>query len=222
MEVTNRPLNDSEYDRMAVVLDGFHSERAMNLEMLDGFFVALICSPDMVPPSKYLPEIWGGDVADSQALSGREELQTFLDLVTRHWNAVVHKLNSAEAFLPLLLEDEEGIVHGNDWALGFMRGMELCRDDWADLLNDENRGGALVAILAGFGQFSEEIGNFNPTPPSPQSSLLLLEFRRPALTSTALTQGSTHGVAGLSHQTVAGQPAKVLVDAQQGERPAAR
>jgi uncharacterized protein len=148
MEVTNRPLNDSEYDRMAVVLDGFHSERAMNLEMLDGFFVALICSPDMVPPSKYLPEIWGGDVADSQALSGREELQTFLALVTRHWNAVVHKLNSAEAFLPLLLEDEEGIVHGNDWAHGFMRGMELCRDDWADLLNDEKRGGALVPILA--------------------------------------------------------------------------
>jgi uncharacterized protein len=68
MEVTNRPLNDSEYDRVAAVLDGFHSERAMNLEMLDGFFVALICSPDMVPPSEYLPEICGGDVSNSQAL----------------------------------------------------------------------------------------------------------------------------------------------------------
>ena len=47
-------LTDEEYDHMAAVLHRFHSERAMNLEMLDGFFVALICSPDMVPPSEYL------------------------------------------------------------------------------------------------------------------------------------------------------------------------
>ena len=80
----------------------------MNLEMLDGFFAALICSPDTVPPSEYLPEIWGGDIPD-EALSDRGELQTFLDLVMRHWNAAVHTLHSEDVFLPLLLEDDEGV-----------------------------------------------------------------------------------------------------------------
>ena len=52
-----QPLSDAEYDRIGDVLSRFRSERAMNLEKLDGFFAALICSPDIVQPSEYLPEI---------------------------------------------------------------------------------------------------------------------------------------------------------------------
>jgi uncharacterized protein len=147
MAGSTQALTDEEYDHMAAVLDRFHSERAMNLEMLDGFFAALICSPDMVPPSEYLSEIWGGDMPD-EALSERQELQTFLDLVMRHWNAVVHALHSEDVFVPLLLEDDEGVAHGNDWANGFARGMELRREDWSELFDDTEHAGALVPILA--------------------------------------------------------------------------
>src|ERR1700693_558196 len=100
MPVTNRPLDDGEIDRMAAVLERFASKRAMSLEMIDGFFAALICSPEMVPPSEYLPEIWGGDMSDNEALSDKKELQEFFDLVVRHWNAVAHTLNSKHEFLP--------------------------------------------------------------------------------------------------------------------------
>ena len=51
-----RPLTDAEYDRLADTLNRFHGEGAMNLEQLDGFFAALICGPDRVHPSEYLPE----------------------------------------------------------------------------------------------------------------------------------------------------------------------
>jgi uncharacterized protein len=147
MAESSQALSDEEYDHMAAVLNRFHGERAMNLEMLDGFFAALICSPDMVPPSEYLPEIWGGDMPD-EALSDRGELQTFLDLVMRHWNAVVHTLHSEDVFLPLLLEDDDGVAHGNDWVNGFARGMELRREDWSELFDDTEHAGALVPILA--------------------------------------------------------------------------
>ena len=33
----------------------------MSIEMLDGYFAALICGPEMVLPSEYLPQIWGED-----------------------------------------------------------------------------------------------------------------------------------------------------------------
>jgi uncharacterized protein len=52
-----RPLTDAEYDRLADTLNRFHGEGAMNLEQLDGFFAALICGPNPVHPSEYLPEI---------------------------------------------------------------------------------------------------------------------------------------------------------------------
>jgi uncharacterized protein len=34
-----------------------------NAEEVDGFFAALICSPEIAKPSEYLPEIWGGEMA---------------------------------------------------------------------------------------------------------------------------------------------------------------
>ena len=55
---------------------------------------------------------------------------------------------ACEVYLPLLLEDESGIAHGNDWANGFLRGMEFGKEDWALLLDDEDYGGSLVAIFA--------------------------------------------------------------------------
>src|SRR4051794_8356775 len=123
-----RPLTDAEYDRLADTLNRFHGEGAMNLEQLDGFFAALICGPDRVHPSEYLPEIWGGsEMADEEAFASQQQLKDFLDLVMRHWNAIAETLQSGDVHLPLLLEDEHGITHANDWAQGFLRGMALRR-----------------------------------------------------------------------------------------------
>jgi uncharacterized protein len=146
--MATRPLTDAEYDRMADVLSSFSSERALNLEKLDGFFAALICGPDHVHPSEYLPEIWGGEMADEDAFASQQQLKDFLDLVMRHWSAIADNLQSGDMFLPLLLEDDEGAAHANDWAQGFMRGMELRREDWGELLDDEDHGGWIVPILA--------------------------------------------------------------------------
>ena len=75
-------------------------------------------------------------------------LQEFLSLIMRHWNVIADTLHSGDGFLPLLLEDENGISHGNDWAKGFLRGMELRKAEWAALLDDEKHGGWLVPIFA--------------------------------------------------------------------------
>jgi len=144
----NRPITEAEYDHIASVLNRFRDKLVMNLEMLDGFFAALICGPDLVLPSEYLPQIWGGDMPDQKAFANQQELQQFLDLVMRHWNMIAHTLRAGDVYLPLLLENEQGIVHANDWALGFMRGMALRQVDWSELVNDEERGGPLVPIFA--------------------------------------------------------------------------
>ncbi len=140
----SQPLADTELDHLSAVLERFGDKRSMNLEQLDGFLAALICGPELVPPSKYLPKIWGDQTVFEDASSAQE----FLSLIMRHWNAIADTLNSGEVYLPLLLEDESGIAHGNDWANGFLRGMEFGKEDWALLLDDEDYGGSLVAIFA--------------------------------------------------------------------------
>jgi uncharacterized protein len=146
--VKPQPLTDAELERLTAVLKRFGDKRSMNLEQLDGFLSALICCPDLVPPSEYLPKIWGGNIVLEDEFSAQPILKDFLSLVMRHWNAIVDTLNSGEVYLPLLLDDENGITHANDWANGFLRGMELRKEHWADLIDDEEHGGSLVAIFA--------------------------------------------------------------------------
>jgi uncharacterized protein len=146
--VKPKPLTDAELDRLTAVLKRFGDKNSMNLEQLDGFLAALICCPDLVPPSEYLPEIWGDNIVLEDGFSAKPILKDFLSLLMRHWNAIVDTLQSDEVYLPLLLEDENGNWHGNDWANGFLRGMELRKEHWASLLDDEENGGLIVPILA--------------------------------------------------------------------------
>ena len=96
----SQPLSDSELDALEVHLARFDSERAMNLEMSDGFFAALHCAPQVTPPSVFLPELWGGGEQDDDAFPGMEEYEAFASLVLRHWNDVGRRLSEDEAFLP--------------------------------------------------------------------------------------------------------------------------
>jgi uncharacterized protein len=140
----SQPLTDAEFDRLSEILERFDNKYSMNLEQLDGFLAALICGPELVPPSKYLPTIWGNRTVFEDTSSAQE----FLSLIMRHWNTIADTLNSGEVYLPLLLEDENGSTPANDWANGFLRGMEFGKEDWALLLDDEDYGGSLVAIFA--------------------------------------------------------------------------
>ncbi len=145
----NKPLSDAEYDKLESVLNQFQNEDVMNLEEIDGFFTALICSPEMTPPSIYLKEIWGDKgIPANEAFQNDQDISDFMNLLMQHWNTVVKKLSEDEVFLPLLLEDSDGTAKGNDWAKGFMRGMKLHQEDWAELMEDEENGGSLVPILA--------------------------------------------------------------------------
>jgi len=58
------------------------------------------------------------------------------------WNSIAGTLYAGEVHLPLLFEDDKGVAGANDWARGFMRGVELRREAWADLIASEEHGAA--------------------------------------------------------------------------------
>jgi uncharacterized protein len=146
--VKPQPLTDAEFERLNGLLGRFDNKRPMNLEQLDGFLAALICGPEIVRPSEYLPVICGSDMVFEDSFGTQSVLQDFLSLIMRHWNFIADTLHSGDVFLPMLLEDDDGVTHANDWATGFLRGMEFHKDRWAALLSDEQHGGLLVPIFA--------------------------------------------------------------------------
>jgi uncharacterized protein len=146
--VKPQPLTDAEFQRLSGVLGRFDNKHPMNLEQLDGFLAALICGPEIVHPSEYLPVICGDDMVLEDSFGAQSVLQDFLSLIMRHWNVIADTLHSGDVFLPLLLEDKNGISHATDWAKGFLRGMEFHKEQWAALLDDDEHGGLLVPIFA--------------------------------------------------------------------------
>ena len=119
----------------------------MNLVEMDGFFAALICGPELIPPSEYLEEIWGGDEAPFESIG---ELEEFLSLVMRHWNHIAGLLaDPNEIFEPQLwVEEGEEVPGGNRWAMGFMRGLEMRRESWNEIFKDEDKFAMLLPVLA--------------------------------------------------------------------------
>jgi len=138
----DRPLNDAECDRINAMLSRFHSEYAINnAEEIDGFFAALICSPELAKPSQYLPEIWGGEMADDEAFADRKGAQDFLSLLMRHWNNIARILEKGDVFAPLLFVDEEGTARANDWARG------VCAADSAVLYMAAGQANGIASAL---------------------------------------------------------------------------
>lgn len=142
------PLTDAEFERLSDVLERFGDKRTMNLEQLDGFLAAVVCGPEDIPQREYLRVIWGDDIINEDAFAAQPLLADFVSLVARHRDVIVHALQSGDVVMPVLLEDKDGIARANDWATGFMRGMELRRKNWSALLGDEEHGGSVVPIFA--------------------------------------------------------------------------
>ena len=150
------PLNDAEFDRLGAFLRGCKGGRAMNLEELDGFFAALIAGPETVMPSEYNREVFGGEMSDACEFSSLEGANEILGLMMRHWNTIAGTLLNGEVYVPLLLEDEHGVAQGNDWARGFMRGMHMRQDGWAELVEDEEHGGWLIPMMMLYHEHDED------------------------------------------------------------------
>src|ERR1035437_3487423 len=76
----NDPLTDAEFDRLGEFLKGCAGGKNMNVEELDGFFAALVASPEVVLPSEYLPEVFGGEMSDAHEFGSLEEANEILAL----------------------------------------------------------------------------------------------------------------------------------------------
>ncbi len=143
-------FSDSDLETLGEFLDQMWDDGAMDLEELDGFFAALHCCPELVLPSEYLPVILGSEDAleNEELFPNLDAAQLFFSLIMHHWNAVGEAFRSGDFFMPLLLEDDEGKSYGNSWALGFLRGADMRKELWEEILEDEDKMGWFVPMFA--------------------------------------------------------------------------
>lgn len=108
---------------------------------------------ERLPLSEYLPPLFGAATMAELAFEGAEQAQETVALLMRHQNLIAttlgRTLTDREAcYDPLLLEADDGVLRANDWARGFLRGTAWDRQAWADLLANEQQGGAVLPMFA--------------------------------------------------------------------------
>jgi uncharacterized protein len=160
-----RRLSDDDLDELAELLGAdWAPEKTMDIEQLDGLLAGLICSPRVLMPSVYLPEIFGGE---EPAFPDMATAQRFFDLLMRRnnqvataLNAPIERLDDPRAYVPLLLDwspdgeiarslaeagsNEPLPLAGELWARGFLHAVSLAREDWETLPEGDEEGAELV------------------------------------------------------------------------------
>ena len=116
-------------------------EGVLDISELDGLFTALVSGPVMIPPSRWLPAVWGDF---EPTWENAKDFEDVLSLMTRHMNGIAATLMEQPAdFAPMFLEREvEGKLYTivDEWCEGYLRGVALAADAW-------NVGGLPMTIL---------------------------------------------------------------------------
>lgn len=109
---------------------------------------ALICGPDLVPPSEYLPHICGEDYI----FDTTDKASDIAILIMRHWTAILialqRTLKVSDVYLPVLLEDKDGVAHGNDWVIEFMKGVQIHPKSWNAIFDADENTANMIPFMA--------------------------------------------------------------------------
>ena len=137
-----------EHDWLAGFLGSRQApEGTMSFEMLDGFFTALVIGPELVPPSEDLAEIWGTDDGGGPAWDSTEQAEFFFALLMKHWNAIAARRSAIAKHLPHIEQFGEALP-GEEWADGFLAGIDMRADAWQPIFDDRRADQIVLPILA--------------------------------------------------------------------------
>ena len=130
-------------------------ETTMPFEMLDGFFTALVIGPVLVPPSQYLPVVWGTEDGEGPIWDSTEQAQHVTTLLMKHWNAIAARRAAHAEHLPII--EHFGISEpAADWATGFTTAIDIRPEAWEPIFADRRADQLLLPMLALSGDAPEE------------------------------------------------------------------
>lgn len=118
----------------------------MSIEELDGFMTALVAGPELVPPSEFLPLIWGETDEDAMLFEDDAQYRFVLDLILRHWETIALRLDADFPHIPLLYDWDDAPA-GSKWAQGFGRAVGLSGSAWDPLVENEEMGPTILGPI---------------------------------------------------------------------------
>lgn len=134
---------------------------------MDGFLCAVLSGPKFIPPSQVLSWIFDSHAGEqAPRFASEQDLQRFMELVMRQWNAIAASLADG-SYEPLLMlnvgEDGREVTQFSDWCVGYMTGVGLDREGWSPLLQGEQAGLLHTMLMYGTETGWEAVDKNPPT-----------------------------------------------------------
>ncbi len=133
-------LSEQEMEALdSFLMSDATSSEVMMLDSLDGFLTAIASGPAIPTPDEWIPRVWGPAAEDAPTFTSDTQAEKITSLLIRHLNATVWSLNQElESFEPIFdvnvyEGDEHEYIDGENWANGYMTGIEMLRDSWKTL-----------------------------------------------------------------------------------------
>jgi len=121
-------------------------ENSMGVSDLDGFLTGILCSPELIMPSEWLPVVWGADEPDIK--DGDTHIWAIQEVLQRY-NDIAAGLNATEPFIePIFYQAPEGHQIAMDWCEGFMDAFHLRTELWDEFMKTEKGKEFIFPILA--------------------------------------------------------------------------
>ena len=121
-------------------------EHCMQISDLDGFLTGIAIGPELVPPSEWLPEVWGGG---EPVFADEGQARSVIGAIMGRHDEILRELaTDPEAYAPIYWEGPDGEEIAGDWAEGFVDAIRLRPEAWRPLLEDREAAAMVVPILA--------------------------------------------------------------------------
>ena len=151
------PLSQADIADLARFLaDPIRPDDTLRFQELQGFLFAVACSPELVPPSAWLPAI-----SDEEDIGFKDEIeaQRIMGLIVSLYNGINDSVFERSESLPpgcefrATIEDNFGEeLPISRWSRGFMMGHEWLEEVWDEYLPEELDGevGSTAMVLSFF------------------------------------------------------------------------
>lgn len=156
--------SDQDLDHLDDLLAALPQESLpMTVSELDGYVTSILACPDLIPPSEWLPHVWGetGDAGFPDLATA----EATISAVMAHYNAVASEMARTPWIEPIYEVDP----HSDEtlweaWVDGFTRALRLRPLAWQAVLEqaDEETRSSLIFLMSlrdineGISKFSEE------------------------------------------------------------------
>lgn len=106
-------------------------EGVLCVSEMDGLFTAIVSGPVMIPPSEWMPVMWGDFPPEWE---DEASVQKILSLMMQHMNSIATMLmTQSDYFGALFLErvvDGKTYTIVDEWCEGYMRGVAMAAEQW--------------------------------------------------------------------------------------------